>query len=57
MNVVVLVPVGLLLSCVSYRLKWWLVLLIGFSISVSIEALQFFFIKDSRKLMMYFITH
>lgn len=45
MNVVVLVPVGLLLSCVSYRLKWWLVLLIGFSISVSIEALQYFFYK------------
>lgn len=45
MNVVVFVPVGLLFSCVSHRLKWWLVLLIGFGISISIEALQYFFIK------------
>lgn len=45
MNVVVFVPVGLLLSCVSRRLKWWMVLLIGFSISVSIEALQYYFHK------------
>lgn len=42
MNVVVFVPVGLLLSCVSHRLKWWMVLLIGIGISVSIEALQYF---------------
>ena len=41
MNVVVFVPVGLLLSCVSRRLKWWMVLLIGFCISLSIESLQF----------------
>ena len=41
MNVVVFVPVGLLLSCVSRRLKWWMVLLIGFGISLSIESLQF----------------
>lgn len=45
MNVVVFVPVGLLLSCVSQRLRWWIVLLIGFGISVSIEALQYFFHK------------
>ena len=45
MNVVVFVPVGLLLSSVSRRLKWWMVLLIGFGISVSIEALQYFFHK------------
>ena len=45
MNVVVFVPIGLLLSCVSHRLKWWLVLFFGFVISVSIEALQYFFYK------------
>ena len=45
MNVVVFVPIGLLLNCVSRRLKWWMVLLVGFGISVSIEVLQFFFHK------------
>lgn len=45
MNMVVFVPVGLLFSCVSRRLKWWMVLLTGFCISVSIEALQYFFHK------------
>ena len=45
MNVVVFVPVGLLLCCISRRLKWWMVLLIGFSVSFSVEALQFFFHK------------
>lgn len=45
MNVVVFVPVGLFMSCVSRRLKWWIVLLMGFGLSVSIEALQFFFHK------------
>ena len=41
MNVVVFVPVGLLLSCTSRRLKWWVVLLFGFGLSMSIESLQF----------------
>lgn len=41
MNVVVFIPVGLLLSCVSRRLKWWMGLLIGFGISLSIEFLQY----------------
>lgn len=45
MNVLVFMPVGLLLSCISHRLKWWMVLLIGFCISVSIEALQYLFHK------------
>ena len=45
MNVVVFVPVGLLLSCVSNRSKWWMVLLIGTCMSVSIEVLQFVFKK------------
>lgn len=41
MNVVAFVPVGLLLSYVSRSSKWWMVLLIGFDISLSIELLQF----------------
>jgi len=45
MNVVVFVPIGLLLSCVSQRLKWWMVLLIGFGVSLSIEVLQYYFHK------------
>ncbi len=45
MNVVVFAPVGLLLSCVCRRLKWWMVLWIGFFISASIETFQFFFHK------------
>jgi glycopeptide antibiotics resistance protein len=45
MNVMAFVPIGLLLSCVSHPLKWWMVLLIGLGISVSIEALQYFFHK------------
>ena len=45
MNVVFFVPVGLLLSCVSRRLKWWMVLLSGFGISISVEALQYIFHK------------
>lgn len=43
MNVVVFVPVGLLFSCVSIRLKWWMVLMIGFGISLSIEIMQYVF--------------
>lgn len=42
MNVMVFVPLGLLLSSVSRNLKWWMVLLIGFGVSVSIEVLQYF---------------
>lgn len=45
MNVVAFVPVGLLLSCVSRQLKWLMVLLIAVGISVSIEALQYYFHK------------
>ena len=43
MNVVVFVPVGFLLSCVSRSLKWWKVLLIGSGISFSLEILQLVF--------------
>jgi len=45
MNVVVFVPVGLLLSCISRQLRWWYALLIGFCLSSSIEILQFVFKK------------
>lgn len=43
MNVVVFIPIGLLL-CLTFRnIKWWNAMLIGCCISVSIEALQYFF--------------
>ena len=41
MNVVVFVPIGLLLGCISRNIKWWHTLLMGCGISLSIEALQF----------------
>ena len=45
MNVVVFVPVGMLL-CVAFKhITWWKALLIGCSISIMIETLQFCFIK------------
>lgn len=43
MNVVVFVPVGMLLGCASKGMRWWMALLIGVGISVSIEALQLVF--------------
>lgn len=45
MNVVVFVPVGLLLGIAFKQMTWWKTLLIGCSISVTIEALQFWFMK------------
>lgn len=45
MNVVVFIPVGLLLSIAFKQVTWWKVLLIGCGISVTIEALQFFFMR------------
>ncbi len=46
MNVVVFVPVGLLLGIAFKQMTWWKALLIGCSISVTIESLQFFFMRD-----------
>ncbi len=43
MNVILFVPIGLLLSCVSRRLRWWMVLLVGIGFSISIELLQYIF--------------
>ena len=45
MNVVVFIPVGLLLGIAFKQMTWWKALLIGCSISVTIEALQFFFMR------------
>lgn len=45
MNVVVFIPVGLLLGSAFKQMTWRKALLIGCSISISIEALQFCFLK------------
>ena len=45
MNVVVFVPIGLLLGIAFKQMTWWKTLLIGCSISISIESLQFWFMK------------
>lgn len=45
MNVVVFIPIGLLLSLVFKQMTWWKALLIGCGISITIETLQFFFMR------------
>ena len=45
MNVVVFIPVGLLLGSAFKQMTWWKALLIGCSISISIQSLQFWFMK------------
>lgn len=45
MNVVVFIPVGLLLGIAFKQMTWWKALLIGCSISVTIESLQFFLMR------------
>lgn len=45
MNVVVFIPVGLLLGIAFKQVTWWKALLIGCSISISIESLQFWFMR------------
>jgi len=46
MNVVVFIPVGMILgSLLRVKGSWLVVLLIGCSISITIEALQFWFMK------------
>ncbi len=42
-NVLMFLPVGLLLGCAFLDMRWWKVLFIGCGISVSIEALQYFY--------------
>ena len=43
MNILVFVPIGLLLGCAFWRMKWWKVLAIGGGFSILIGALQFVF--------------
>ena len=50
MNVVVFIPVGLLLSIAFKQVTWWKVLLIGCGISVTIETLQFWFMRGFSEL-------
>ena len=45
MNVVVFIPIGLLLCIVFKQMTWWKALLIGCGISVTIEALQFIYMR------------
>ena len=45
MNVIVFIPIGILLAIVFKQMSWWKVLLIGCSISITIEVLQFYFMK------------
>ena len=50
MNVIVFIPIGLLLGCAFKQTTWWKTLLIGCSISITIEALQFCFMKGFSEL-------
>ncbi len=50
MNVVVFIPLGLLLGIAFRQMIWWKALLIGISISVSIETLQLYFMKGFSEL-------
>ena len=50
MNVVVFIPVGLFLGIAFKQMTWWKALLIGCSISVTIESLQFFFMRGFSEL-------
>ena len=43
MNVVAFIPVGILLGCSFYEMRWWKALLIGCGLSIATEILQFAF--------------
>lgn len=45
MNVVVFIPVGLLLGIAFKQMTWWKALLLGCGISITVETLQFCFLK------------
>lgn len=45
MNIVVFIPIGILVGLACRNIKWWFVLLIGFGLSVSIEAFQYIYSK------------
>ena len=50
MNVVVFIPVGLLFGIAFKQMTWWKALMIGCGISVTIESLQFFFMRGFSEL-------
>jgi len=50
MNVIVFIPIGLLLGIAFKQTTWWKALLIGCSISITIEALQFWFMRGFSEL-------
>lgn len=50
MNVVVFIPVGLLLGIAFKQMTWWKALLIGCGISITIESLQFIFMRGFSEL-------
>lgn len=50
MNVLVFVPIGILLSTIFKKCKLWIIILIGFCISISIELTQLLFNKGFAEL-------
>ena len=50
MNVIVFIPIGILLGITFKQMTWWKALLIGCCISISIESLQFWFMKGFSEL-------
>ena len=51
MNVIVFIPVGMILgSLLKVKGSWLVALLIGCSISITVEALQFWFMKGFSEL-------
>lgn len=45
MNVVVFIPVGFFLGMAFKTMTWWKVLLLGLCVSISIELMQFLFVR------------
>ena len=45
MNVLVFIPLGILLGLAWQSIKWWHVLIVGLSVSITIEALQYYLQK------------
>ena len=45
LNILLFIPIGFITGFVFASKRWWKVILFGFGISVSIEAMQFFFKK------------
>ena len=56
MNLVVLIPVGVLLAYAFEKMKWWDVLLFGCGFSILIEFLQFFFKRGFAELIDIFLN-